>query len=210
MAGLMILVVLAFLNWSKPLYMWFGDTPITRFIWLGLFFIILDIAFEIIASSINYMRLMTETMGFAKGMKKISKGFHVVSKFVLPNNLKADYVVVGSSGVWIVSVQDNHGKIMFSGDELIQDGIGMGGLITKSLERAYALSGFIKEKLGRDVKVAPVIAFSSAWADLSEMPKTVRGVFISSAKDTTSLIENTDFQLIDTKTIEEIYNIIKK
>lgn len=207
---MIILISAVSINWLKPLYLWFGDKPLIRFIWLGLFFIILDIFLEVISKSVKDIRLMTEMMGFAKDIRKISAGSHVVSKFILPNRAKTDFIAVGSSGVWLITVKDNDGKLIFNGDELLQDGVVQAGLITKSLEKAYALSSFLKEKLGRDIKVAPVIAFSSPQADLSEVQKSVRGVFISSRKDIVSLIENTDFQLIDTKTVEEIYNLIKK
>lgn len=205
-----VLILAAFINWIKPLYVWFGDSPITRFIWLGLFFIILDIVFEVISRSTKEMRLVSETMGFGKDIRKISEGFHVVSKLILPSNLKADYMIVGSSGVWFITVKDGWGKIMFNGDELTQNGIVLSGAVTRALETGYSLAGYLKEKLGRDIKVAPVIAFSSLRADLGEMPKTVRGVFISSRKDIIPLIENTDFQLVDKKTIEEVYNILKR
>lgn len=207
---IIVLIALAFINWVKPFYLRFGDSQVAYFIWLGLFFILLDIAFEAVSRSLKDMRLMAETMGFAKDIRKISGGFHVVSKFILPGKFKADHVIVGSSGVWLVTVKDDWGKITFNGDELLQDGVVQAGAITRALEMAYSLTGYLKEKLGREIKVAPVVAFSSSRIDLSEMPKTVRGVFISSRKDIVSLIENTDFQLVDKNTIEEVYNIIKK
>lgn len=207
---MVVLLMLGFINWAKPLYLWFGDSPITRFIWLGLFFVILDIILEIIFKSLKEIRLMADMMGFGKDIRKVSEGFYVVSKLILPDGQKSDYVVIGSSGVWAITVKDDAGKIMFNGDELIQDGVVLAGAVSKSLQLAYGLAGYIKEKLGRDVRVAPVIAFSSFKVDMSEMQKTVRGVFISSRKDTVPLIENTDFQLIDKKTIDDIYNILKK
>ena len=207
---LTVLLLLAFLNWSLPLYRWFGDTPLVRFIWLGIFFVILDIIFEVLTRSLKQMKLMMEISGFAKDLHKISGEFHVVSKFTFANGVQTDHIVVGSSGVWMITVKDDEGKIIFNGDDLIQGGVILTGLITRSLEKSYGLASYLKQKVGRDIKVAPVIAFSSLRADLTEMPKSVRGVFISSRKDAVSLVENTDFQLIDKKTIEEIYNILSK
>jgi len=197
-------------NWYWPFYIWFGDTSVYRFIWLGIFFIILDIILEILTRSWEQIKLMSDKMGFANDLKKISSTFHVVSRFVLPNNFRLDHVVIGSSGVWFVNVIDGNGYISFNGEELMQDGKILKGLITQTLENAYSLSGFLKQKLTRDIKVAPVVAFSSSRADLKDMPKEVRGVFITSRKDVVSLIENTDFQLVDQKTIEDIFNILKK
>ncbi len=205
-----ILLVLAYANWIWPLYQWFGDTPVMRFVWLGLFFVILDFLFEVITKSFDQIRFMMEAMSFSREIRKMSAGFHVISKFVLSNKLKADHIVVGSSGVWLISIRNELGKMTFNGDEILQNQDILKGLISASLEKAYTLTGYLKEKLGRDIRVAPVIAFSSTRADLKDMPKQVRGVFISSSKDTVPLIENTDFQLIDKNTIEEVYNILKK
>ena len=68
----------------------------------------------------------------------------------------------------------------------------------------------LKEKLKRDFIVTPVVAFSSPKADLSSVPKTMRGVYASSRKDIVQLIENTDIQLVDQNSIDEIYKILKK
>lgn len=151
-----------------------------------------------------------EALGFSNEIKKISGGFRVISKFVLPNNLRADHIVVGSSGIWLINVKDDGGKIIFNGEEIYQDDKILNGLMTKTLEMAYALTSYLKQKLNKDLKVAPVVAFSSPRADLSEMPKQVRGVFVSSRKDAVSLVENTDFQLIDQKTIEEASDLLAK
>ena len=205
----LILVAVAIANWQWPLYLWLGDTIMYRFVWLGVFFVILDIFIEVILHSAKEVRLMTEIMGFSKELHKLSDGFHLASKVALPNNLKAEHVVIGSSGVWLIDVKDNDGKVEFNGDDLVQENVVLSGVITKVLEKSFTLADFLKKKLGREFKVAPVIAFSSFKANLDTVPKMVKGVYISSRKNTVSLIENTDFQIIDKNTIEEIYKLIK-
>jgi len=205
----LVLIGVALANWQWPLYGWFGDTAVYRFIWLGIFFVILDIFIEVILYSAKEIRLITETMGFSKDVHKLSDGFHVATKVSLSNNLKADLVVVGSSGVWLIDVKDNDGKIEFNGDDLVQDGLVLKGFATKVLEKSYSLADFLKKKLNRDFRVAPVIAFSSPRANLDLVPKMVKGVYVSSRQNTVSLVENTDFQIIDKNTIEEIYGLIK-
>ena len=149
-------------------------------------------------------------MGLSRDIRKFSESFRLISKVSLPNNLKADYVVIGSSGIWLLVVKDDKGKITFNGDELDQDTVVLRGLLTRSLEEAYALSGFIKQKLSREFMVTPVIVFSSSQIDLGSVPKVVRGVYLSSRKDIVSIIENTDVQLIDKNTAEEIYKLLQK
>ncbi|OGN00439.1 MAG: hypothetical protein A3B91_04305 [Candidatus Yanofskybacteria bacterium RIFCSPHIGHO2_02_FULL_41_29] len=208
---LVILVaVIAFVNWRWPFYNWFGDTPIYRFIWLGIFFILFDFTFEILSKALKQVRLMAEAMSFGKDLKKISDGFKVVHNVSLPSHLIAEYVVVGSSGVWLLSLRDDWGRIKFNGDDLVRDGQALKGLFTGSLEKSYALASFIKEKLGRNFIVSSVIIFLSNKAYLEEVPSNIRGVFISSRGNAISLIENTDIQLIDQKTIEDIVKIFKK
>lgn len=206
---LIIALGVALANWQWPLYLWLGDTPVYRFIWLAIFFIVLDIFIEIIFRSAGEIRLVTENMGFSRDVHKLSKSFHLISKVSLPNNLKADYVAIGSSGIWLIDVKDGDGVVTFNGDELVQKDIILNGLITKVLEKSYAMSDFLKKQLNRDFKVAPVVAFSSSRAKLSSVPKSIKNVFITSRVDTVALIENTDFQLTDNNTIEEIYKILK-
>lgn len=207
---LIIIGIAAFANWYWPLYLYFGDTPIYRFIWLGIFFILLDIFLELIFGLTKGFSLISDALGLSRDMHKISKSFYLIPKVSLSNNLKADYVVVGSSGVWLIVVTGDKGTIAFNGDELVQDSVILKGLITKSLEKAYSLASFLKEKLNKDLMVTPVITFSSQKVDLGSIPKIVRGVYLASRKDITSVIENTDIQLIDKNTIEEIYKILKK
>ncbi len=206
---LIALVLTAFLNWFFPLYLW-SDTPIVRFAWLGIFFVLLDIAVEVILKMVERFGIIGETISFSNDFKKISSGFYVASKVQLPNNLKADFVVVGSSGVWLIMVQDDKGKITFNGDDILQDDVILKGLLIQTVQRGYALANLLKQELKRDFIVTPVIAFSSPQVDLSSVPKVVRGVHLVLSKDAIQFVENTDVQLIDKNTIEEIYKILKK
>ncbi|MDO8496666.1 MAG: nuclease-related domain-containing protein [bacterium] len=207
---LFTIFVLALANWRWPLYLWLGDTAIYRFIWLGLFFIFLDIVIEIILGLFREFKLIAETISFSKDLHKISDSFYILTKVTLSNDLKADFVVVGSSGVWIINVKDDSGKVDFNGDDLVQEGVILKRLLTQVLEKSYYLADILNKKLGHSVKVAPVLVFSSPRADLATAPKMVRGVYISSRQNVVSLIENTDFELIDKNTIEEINKLLKK
>ena len=207
---LLVLLVIAIINWRWPLYLWLGDTAAYRFIWLAVFFVVLDIFIEIILYSVHEVQVIGETMSFSKEIHKLSDGFRVVSNISLPNNIKADYMVVGSSGVWLVDVKDEGGNIIFDGDELVQDDKILKGLLIHILEKSFSLANLLKKDFNRDIKVSSVIAFTSLKANLSLVPKSVRGVFISSRKDITGLIENTDVQLIDKNTSEEIFKKFSK
>ena len=46
--GIILIVVLAIANWYWPLYSLIQDSAVYRFIWLGIFFILLDALFEFI------------------------------------------------------------------------------------------------------------------------------------------------------------------
>lgn len=209
-SGLIFVAVIIFINWYLPIYLWLDDTALYRFIWLGIFFILIDFLFELITRIMKAISMMAENIGFSKDIRKLSDGFHLASKVSLPNNSKADYVAVGSSGVWLVNVKDGEGAISFNGEDLVQKGQVLKGLLTKSLERSYALADLLKKKLNHNFIVTPVIAFSSPKANLNSLPEVLRGVHISSRKNINSLIENTDVQLIDKNTAEEIYKVLRK
>ena len=206
---LFVLFVLAIANWFFPLTFWLGDTPIYRFVWLGIFFIFLDIAFEIIQLSKKQVQLMGDMMSFGRNIKKLEKGFQVLSKPKLPNNAVADYVIAGPSGVWLITAKDKEGKVVFNGDDLVQNNVILRGIITQSLEKSYILSELLKSKLNRDFKIAAVITFISPKVDLADTPNMIRGVYITSRQKINDLIENTDVQILDTGTIEEIIKVLK-
>ncbi len=207
--SLFIISGLALANWKWPLYLWLGDTIIYRFLWLGLFFVFLDMVIEITLGLFREFRLVTETVGFSKDLHKISSSFYILTNVSLPNDLRADFVVIGSSGVWIIDVKDDRGKIDFNGDDLVQNDVVLRGLLTQVLEKSYTLANVLK-KFEHDIRVAPVLAFSSLGVDMVSVPKIVHGVYISSRQNIVSLIENTDFQLIDKNTIDEIHKLLKK
>jgi hypothetical protein len=204
-----VVAIVGLANWRWPLYLFFGDTQINRFIWMGIFFVLLDILIEIILGMKKELQLIIDSLNLSRDVRKLSDSFRLISKYSLPNGLKADYIIVGSSGVWLIVVKDDMGKLSFDGDELSQDEIILRGLLTQSLERAFALSNLLKQKLNRTFIVTPVIAFSSPRADLGSIPKIVRGVYLSSRKDVVSVIENTDVQLIDKNTTEEIFKLLQ-
>lgn len=209
-AVIILIAVAAAINWFWPFFFWIGgDTPVYRFIWLGIFFVLLDILFETFSRAITEASLVAETLGFSRELHKIAEGFYVISKVSLPNGLKADHVVVGSSGVWLLAVKDDDGKITFDGDEIVQNGVIIRKLLPKTLEKSYFLAEFLKANLNRDFKVSPVLVFSSPKADLSAVPKMVRSVYVVSRKDAIPLIENTDVQIIDKNSIDEIHELLK-
>lgn len=207
---ILILIGAAVANWQWPLYVWLDNLTVYRFIWLGIFFVLLDIFIEIIIHSAREVRLITESISFSKNLHKLSDGFHLITKISLPNGLRADFIAVGSSGVWLVDLRSDDGKVEFNGDDLVQNGAVLHGYVVKVLEKSYALSQFLKSNLHRDIKVAPVIAFSSSQAILDSVPKIVKGVYITARTDAVSLVENTDFQITDKNTIEEVFKILKK
>lgn len=197
-------------NWFLPLTLWLGDTPIYRFLWLGIFFVLLDVVFEIIHGSMKQMRLIADAMGFGRDLKKLGKGFSVLPGVKLPNNAVADYMVVGSSGVWLVTVRDGNGKVGFNGDDLVQGQTVLKGSITQPLEKAFTLAELLKGKLNRDFKVAAVVAFIGSGADITDVPNMVRGVYITSRQKVADLIGGTDVQILDTGIMEEIIKLLKK
>ena len=154
-------------------------------------------------------RLVGESMSFGRDLKKISDSFYLLKDFILPNGHKIDFIIIGSSGVWIITVKDDRGRITFNGDDLLQDDVVLKGILTQSLERSYALAGLLKQKLNKDFTVTPVIVFSSPNTQLIDIPKPVRGVYAVSHKDAVGLIENTDVQLIDKTTIDDVDRVLK-
>lgn len=207
---ILILAGIAFVNFSYPLYELFEDTALYRFIWLGIFFVLIDFLFEIFMGASKQVVLLKESFMLGASLKKMSANFHLISNFKLPNGARADYILIGSSGVWLLTVIDDDGKISFNGDDLVRENVVLKGLLARSLEKSFSLANIIKDSIKRNIVVSPVIVFSNNRAVFDSIPKSIRGVYIIAGKDAASLIENTDAQLIDKNTIEEIGKILKK
>jgi|SRR3989338_9441352 len=207
--GFFVILAIGLANYYWRFYLWLDDSAIYRFLWLGIFFILADIAIEMIEMSVRNFRLMAELMMFGKEVRKVSKGFIVIPKVKLPNNLDADYVVIGSSGIWLITTVEGDGKVTFNGEDLVRDNAVLGKLITKALEKSYALSGLLSKDFNRNLIVAPIIVFINKSADISSLPGSIRNVHIVSVKNIVKLIENTDSQILDEKIIQEISNFIK-
>ncbi|MBI2064782.1 MAG: NERD domain-containing protein [Candidatus Yanofskybacteria bacterium] len=206
---IILLVIAGVANWFFPLVSWFGDTPLYRFIWLGIFFVIVDIIFEVIQRSMVQVQLVADMLSFGSDLNRLEKGFRVLSKPKLPNNAVVDYAIVGPSGTWLIVAKDRDGRVSFDGDELVQDGVILKGIITQSLQKSYALSELLRSKMGRDFKVASVVVFMSPKIDLGDMPSMIKGVYVTSRQKINGLIENTDVQILDSGTIEEIIRLLK-
>lgn len=210
LAGLVCVVVLAIINYFWPLYILFEDTILFRLIWFAIFFLLLEIAMEIIERSIKNLKLAAELMNFSSNLKKVSEGFEVFSKVPLSNNMTADYVVVGSSGIWQITVREGPGKVEFNGEDIVHATRVLKGSITSSIEKSYSLAALLKKELNRDFLVASVIAFSNKWIVMDSITDKIRDVYISKGDNVRKLIEDTDVQILDPKTIKEISALIDK
>lgn len=206
---LLLIILIALANWRWPFYLWLSDWALYRFLWLAIFFVLLDIFIEIILNCTKELMLIGENMAISREIHKLGNDFKLLSKVSLTNNLKSDFIVIGSSGVWLLNIKDDDGTVVFNGDDLVQNGEVLKGLMIKVLEKSFSFAEMIKKNINKDIRVAPVVVFSSPKIKL-DCPSIIRGVYISSKKNIVSLIDNTDFQILDNKTIEEIYKIPKK
>jgi len=207
--SLVVIIALAFANWLWPFPSILGDTPIFRFLWLGIFFLLADIFIEIIIGASKEVNLIADAIGFSRELKKLSDSFRFVSAVELSGGQKADHVIVGSSGVWLLMIQEGEGDVYFNGDDIVQNQIVLRGLISNTLEKSYSMAVHLKKNLNKDFRVTPVLVFSNSKVKLVQMPNVVRGVHVAVSQDVIALVENTDVQLVDKNTIDEIYNLLK-
>jgi len=197
-------------NWRWPLYDFLGDSPLIRFVWLGIFFLLLNFSIDIFERLIKDFRLIGGDIGLDRNLKKLPREFAVLKRIKLSYGISLDYVVVGPSVIWIFIVEDQEGKVVFDGDELSQDGKILKGLITRALEKLYTLREFLKNHLKRDFGVAPLVIFSNPRADIESVPQVIRGTYVASARTVISLVRDFKGETIDEETRAILIKILKK
>lgn len=138
-------------------------------------------------------------------LKELGDEFVVFQDVLIGQRGNTDFIVVGPTGIFAIEVKNISGKISFSGDKLlINEKETEKDFISQTLSEALAVGKFLKEKMGREFFVYPVLVFSSFWSKMHFGLNPVKnGVYVIQKRFLRKLIHS--FQ--DTLTSEEIKNI---
>ena len=163
-----------------------------------------------------------------KELKNFSNGYigeldvkRILSKF--PNEYKyfydvkigqrgnIDFVVVGPSGVWTIEVKSHLGKITYVNDTLLINGyLPEKNFLSQSYAEAKELEKYLKEQINYDMRVHPVLAFSSKKAYINFGLNPQRGVYVVNASWLPQLIVGHFAIQLNEEQINEVVKILDR
>ncbi len=102
-------------------------------------------------------------------LSSLPEDYSVGTNLVLGTKGNIDVVVVGPTGIWAIEVK-SHNWWFYKKTPFIKK------CIRQAHAGAYALRDFLKDRLGKEFKVQPVVVFSHAAVRLG--PKPIEGVYV--------------------------------
>lgn len=165
----------------------------------------------------KFARILSNFMNGDKGeldvriqLRHLPKNYIYLSDINLERKGNIDFILIGSTGIWMIEVKSHIGSITFDGTELRKNGeLLEKDFIKQAWAEAFSVKNFLKEKLGREIFIQPVIVFSNTKAKIKFGFKMIKGVYIIGLKWLNKLVLN-DENTLKTEEIEKIADIIKQ
>lgn len=99
----------------------------------------------------------------AEALANLTDGFEVYND-VQFEGFNIDHVVASPAGVFLVETKSHRGKVSNEGDKLLLNGkIPEKDFLNQTWSQTYRLQDYLKEKMNVEVKVQPILCFSSAF-----------------------------------------------
>lgn len=87
-----------------------------------------------------------------------------------------DHVAVGPSGVFVIETKSHGGKVTNNGNQLLLNGSAPDkDFINQTWSQTYHIKNLLKQKLGKEIPVNPVLCFTNAFV---QVRGTVKGVSV--------------------------------
>lgn len=110
-------------------------------------------------------------------LSKLPSEFHRFYDLNLTNMGNIDAVVVGPTGVWTIEVKSQTGRVTFENNQLLIKGYPTkDDFLSQAYAESMALSRYVSGKLGQQIRVHPILVFSSRKAHMKFYMNTIKGV----------------------------------
>lgn len=112
---------------------------------------------------------------------KLSDDYMVFQDVKLPRHRdNIDFVVIGSTGFFILEVKSHRGRISFNGDDLLRNGwrFREKNILRQTMNEAMDLHTYLKKRMRRELFIVPILVFSSKWASMRFGFNKVKSVYV--------------------------------
>jgi len=105
----------------------------------------------------------------------LPEGFVSFNDLAFPG-FNIDHVAVGHGGVFVIETKSHGGKVTNNGNQLLLNGSAPDkDFINQTWSQTYHIKNLLKQKLGTDIPVHPVLCFTNAFV---QVRGTVKGVSV--------------------------------
>ena len=130
--------------------------------------------------SLKFYRGWGGELEIKKELEKLPEDFSVFQDITIGQGKgNIDFVVVGPTGIFTVEVKSHRGFVDFDGYKLVINGrIGEKDFLRQAKGQSFALKEYLQPKIGQNIYVKPVLAFSNRFASMRFGHRPVNGVFV--------------------------------
>ena len=142
-------------------------------------------------------------------LKSLGEDFICINSGLNTGRGNIDKIVLGPTGAWTLEVKSHRGNITFEGDELLNGGKPFEkDFLGQSYAEAKTLEDIIKSKVELDIRVQPVLVFSSKFTKVGLGLSRYKGVYVVQRGWLNKLITETHAQSLDKATVLRIKEIL--
>lgn len=141
--------------------------------------VLISVALVFAPNFFNFLQGGHGELDVAGVLDELPSEYEVLGDVNLKNRGNIDYVVIGPSGVWTIEVKSHSGRIGFVNGKLVRQGRSLNSdFIKQAHAQMYAVKDRIRDRLGREMFVQPIIVFSSQKARLRFGLRKQKGVYV--------------------------------
>jgi len=135
-------------------------------------------------------RLMYKSRLFFKGragegevgkiLKNLSDDFAIFQSLIINGKRgDIDYVVIGTTGIFVIEVKSHGGKIYYNGEGLTINGKpSRKDFVGQALRNAFNLKKYLRKKLNKNFFINSMLVFSNDHATVNIGPKPINSVHV--------------------------------
>jgi len=143
-----------------------------------------------------------------RSLEKLGSGYKVINDFQTGNG-NIDHICVGPTGVFTIETKAHKGTISYDGKLKRNNQEFEKDFLKQAKSGCYFVDQLIKEKIGKDYFIIPIIIFANARIDKQTINHQIEGVWVGGREFECWVIENNK-NTLQPEEINAIYDLLLK
>ncbi len=208
--SLLAVGLLFFVDYRWPFYTELSGAWWYFLAWLVSLILLAILFLNILVRIPKRIDILFSELGSILNLGRIGKGFVHIRNVNFGKVGIVGHIIVGPSGIWVVELKGYGGDISFSGDALTRDGSELKGLIGHMLAQAAIIQNFLRQKIGKQFAVHPVVVVFNANSIIKIDVQPPRGVYVVRSEELSKTVLAGGNVVIDNDTVKIIHGVLKR